>query len=235
MTAAIADDWTLPEGTSSDRGRLPRTLTLVEDSGSIPMSLEEYLAREEVADRKHEYVGGRAHVMAGATKSHVSITQALVALLLPVARKRGCRVLSVDMMLQIDDGPGREDEDLPACYYPDVLVTCSSDDEQRELAMKEPSVVMEVLSKSTASKDRGTKWRHYQLLPSLQQYLLLSQDRCSVDVYTRRGEAWEFRTYRKEDDQIPIPCLDVKLLLRDVYQDVKLDRRGTGEPPQGGD
>lgn len=234
MTAAIADDWTLPEGTSSDRGRLPRTLSLVEISGSIPMSFEEYLVREAVADRKHEYVGGRAYAMAGATKAHVSITQALVASLLPAARKRGCRVLSVDMKLQIDDGPGREDEDLPACYYPDVLVTCSSDDEQRDLIVKDPSVIMEVLAPSTASKDRGAKWRHYQLLPSLQQYWLLSQDRRSVDVYTRRGGAWEFRTYRKEDEEIPVSCLDVKLSLSDVYQDVTFKRRGKGEHPQGG-
>jgi Uma2 family endonuclease len=188
--------------------------------GSIPMSLEEYLAREEEADRKHEYAGGAAYAMPRATKTHVSITQALVALLLPAARKRGCRVLSVDMKLQIDDGPGKEGEDLPACYYPDVVVTCSSDDEQCELIMKDPSVIMEVSSPSTASKDRGTKWRHYQLLPSLQQYWILSQDRYQVDVYTRRGEAWEFRTYHEADDEIPVPCLDVKLSLRDVYQDV---------------
>lgn len=223
MTAAISDDWILPEGTSSDRGRLPRTLSLLDISNSIPMSLEEYLAREELEDCKHEYVGGSAYAMAGATKSHVSITQALVASLLPAARRRGCRVLSVDMKLQIDDGPGREDEDLPACYYPDVLVTCSSNDEQQDLVMKEPSVIMEVLSPSTESKDRGVKWRHYQLLKSLQQYWILSQDRRSVDVYTRRGEVWEFRTYRKEEDELPIACLDVKLSLRDIYQDVTVD------------
>lgn len=234
MTVAIADDWTLPGGPSSDRGRLPRPLSVVEASGSIPMSLEEYLAREEEADRKHEYSGGTAYAMPGATKTHVSITQALVALLLPAARKRGCRVLSVDMKLQIDDGPGREGEDLPACYYPDVMVTCSSDDEQRELVMKDPSVIMEVLSPSTASKDRGTKWRHYQMLRSLQQYWILSQDRYGVDVYTRRGEAWEFRAYRGAGEEIPVHCLDVKLSLRDVYQDVRFDRGEAGKRSEGG-
>lgn len=119
MIAAIADDWMLPEGTSSDRGRLPRTLSLVEEFDGIPMSLEEYLERERDADRKHEYAGGRAYAMAGASKTHVLIVQALVASLLPAARKRGCRVLSVDMKLQIDDGPGRDDEDL---LYQDVAV-----------------------------------------------------------------------------------------------------------------
>lgn len=224
MTVAIADDWTLPEGASSDRGRLPRALSVVDATGSIPLSFEEYLAREEEADQKHEYAGGTAYAMPGATKTHVAITQALVALLLPAARKRGCRVLSVDMKLRIDDGPGREGEDLPACYYPDVMVTCSRDDEQRELVMKDPSVIMEVLSPSTESKDRGAKWRHYQLLPSLQQYWILSQNRHDIEVYTRRDEVWELRRYRNENDEIPVPCLDARLSLRDVYQDVKLER-----------
>lgn len=225
MTAAISDEWMLPSASNADRGRLPKSLSLVQAPVSIPMSLDEYLVRERTAETKHEYSGGRAYAMAGASDAHVSIAQALVALLLPTARERGCRVLSMDMMLQIDDVPGSKEEGLPACYYPDVLITCSSDDEQRKYIKKDPSVLMEVLSPSTEPKDRGLKWQHYQLLPSLQQYWLISQDRCRVDVYTRRNEAWEFRTHRAEHDEVSIPCLNVKVSLRDVYQDVVLPRR----------
>lgn len=230
MSAAIDDrKWQLPPGLGSERGSLTGAVRLtVASSGSdVRMSLGEYLAREETSEHKHEYVGGRVLAMAGASDAHVSITQALTAALLPLAHARGCRVFSADMKLQIDDLPGTGSDRISACYYPDLMVTCSEADGRRKSIKREPTVLVEVLSPSTSKTDRGRKWSHYQTIASLRQYWLVSQDEMRVEVRERRDDHWEVRTYSTPDAVLPIAGVDAGLRVADIYAYVRFDMAET--------
>jgi len=228
--------WTLSNEDDGDRGRLrPKYLTLLapaepeENLGEIlvhkSMSLDEFLAFERESTHKHEYVGGRVYAMAGASDAHNAITVNLIALLLPLARAAGCRVYSADMKVQIDDLPDLPDDKDHACYYPDVMVSCSVADKGRDIIKKEPIILVEVLSPRTSGKDRGDKLEHYCSIATLQQYWLISKDRCHVDVYERDGSSWKLTTYRSLDATIAVPELNGELRLSDVYEDVQLPGR----------
>lgn len=112
--------------------------------------------------------------MAGGTADHNTIVLNLVAALRTAIRKSGCRVFAEGMKVIVDG----------AVMYPDVVVTCSPVEPKAD-SVKAPTLVIEVLSRSTHEIDRGRKWLAYQQLDSLQQYVLVSQDQPRVEIYRR--------------------------------------------------
>lgn len=147
------------------------------------MTASEFLAWERGQTNKHEFVEGDVFAMAGATREHVRTVLNLSALLDAALRGRPCDVLAMDMKLRID--PNRY-------FYPDVLVTCSERDRRGSDVVEEPTVVIEVLSASTAAYDRGDKFWAYQQVPSLQEYVLVDADRRRVEVYRRDAARWSY-------------------------------------------
>lgn len=176
---------------------------------------EAYLALERAAETKSEYVDGMLVAMSGAQENHVLITVNIVRELSQQFRGRPCRLYVTDMRVRITEG---------GMYaYPDVVAVCDAPEfEDGELdVLLNPTLIVEVLSASTEGYDRGLKSARYRRRASLQEYILVAQDRVSVERYTRQGEGWLLTEATSLDDVIDLPSIGCTLALRDVYDKVE--------------
>jgi Uma2 family endonuclease len=177
----------------------------------------DYLAGEELATTKHEYLGGTIHAMAGGTNDHAAVaTNAVVAL---GSRLRGkpCRPFGSDTKVRIE---------LPEhtrFYYPDAQVVCSRNP-GNEHFQENPVLVIEVLSESTRRTDLGEKRSAYLAIPSLKVLLLVEPDCPRVTVYRRQPQGG-FAAEEHEGLQsvIALPDIEADLPLAELYEGVALD------------
>ncbi|MDO5625783.1 MAG: Uma2 family endonuclease [Pseudomonadota bacterium] len=179
------------------------------------VSVQDYLQGEAAREGRHEYLAGQVVAMTGASRKHGLIATALSGLLLPHARQKGCQLFIADMKVRIDH------EGDTWFYYPDLVLDCHSGEaEEGEAAfVRQPCLIVEVLSPSTEHIDTREKLLAYRLLPGLRGYLLLRQDRVQADLYTRAaGSPWQHE--RHTSGTLRLPCLDAEVALADVYQDV---------------
>jgi len=176
---------------------------------------ESYLELERASDTKSEYFDGEIFAMAGASLQHNRITRNLMLALGQQLRNSGCEVLSGDMRVKVE---------ASGLYtYPDVVVACGEirlEDEYLDTLLN-PTAIFEVLSPSTANYDRGEKFSQYRRIASLQEYLLVSQDRCRVERYLRRGDEWTFTEFSGLEATLNLPSIDCELNLAEVYERVQ--------------
>jgi Uma2 family endonuclease len=179
------------------------------------ISPEEYLALERQAEIRSEYFAGEVFAMAGATWTH-NLIVLNVAEELRSHRKGGtCEVFVSDMRVEVSP--------TGLYTYPDVVVVCGQPQfkDANEDTLLNPTVIMEVLSKSTASYDRGEKFEHYGSLPSLTDYLLIAQDRAAVEQRTRAEQGWQLTFHYGLDAVVSLPSLGCELRLSDVYDKIQ--------------
>ena len=176
---------------------------------------EAYITQERKALHKSEYLNGQIFAMSGASRAHSLITSNISNRLYNQLMESDCEVHSSDMRVQPSP---------TAYFYPDVLVACGelrfADDVFDTLL--NPIVIVEVLSPSTAAYDRGEKFEHYQQLTSLQDYILVSQNRFCVEHYRRQGEQWEHTEFRAPEDVLPLTSIGCKISLHDLYRRVNI-------------
>src|SRR5579871_1540587 len=149
------------------------------------MTAREYLERERTAETKSEFHGGIVVAMAGANPEHNTIVSNIHGELYGSLRNTACRLFISDQRVRV-----------PQCdkyYYPDLVAVC--EEPRYEVlngihTLLNPTLIAEVLSDSTEQNDRGEKWNCYQTLPSLQSYVLISQNKPLIEVYQRQGEGW---------------------------------------------
>ncbi len=134
-------------------------------------SIDDYMAWEAKQVERHEYVGGEVFVRESASSVHNIINGNLAIGLRSALRGTPCHVFLIDMKLRV--------EAADAVFYPDVLVTCDARDKgpDADTAKCHPCLIVEVLSESTATYDRGLKFEHYRGIDTLKEYLLVEQDR----------------------------------------------------------
>lgn len=173
---------------------------------------ESYLAMERQATEKSEFVDGEIFLMAGASKKHNIITINLTGELYSQFKNTPCQVFSSDMRVSIN---------LQNNYvYPDVAALCDEpefDDEHQDNLLN-PALMIEVLSESTESYDRGRKFELYRQLPSVQEYLLVAQDRYHIEHYQRQtNAAWLLQEYSEQETVIQLSSVKASLALRDIY------------------
>lgn len=176
-----------------------------------PISIAEYLATEENAEIRHEYVDGYLIAMVGASKRHNLIAFALGSFLRAHLRGSPCRVFLSNLKVRVDNN----------FYYPDLLVACDNHDTRSHVETT-PRLIVEVLSPSTEGRDRVEKRLAYQRLGSLEEYLLVAQDRPHIEVYRRAGANWEVETYGI-GEAAQLRSLGASVPLASVYEDVDLD------------
>ncbi|MES2733469.1 MAG: Uma2 family endonuclease [Bacteroidota bacterium] len=142
------------------------------------LSFQEYEALEKAAtEKRYEFFDGTVYDMAGATSDHNEIIGNAVQNLRNFYRPRGCKVYTESVKLEVLAGK---------CYvYPDVMVTYSNIDHANKRIKRNPLLIIEVLSESTATKDFKEKVEYYKDIPSLQAYLIVEQTECWVRVYER--------------------------------------------------
>ncbi len=180
-------------------------------------SLSQYLAREEKAQDKHEFYNGIIRKMAGGTFRHNEIaSNTLTALKQAVRRLPGTyRVLNSDQKIYI--------EPANTGVYPDALVICEEPVfyQNRQDLLTNPLVIVEVLSRSTASHDRQGKFLLYQQLPSFREYVLIEQTRPEVETWFREEESlWRKSVVSGLEARVLLRALGVELALSEVYENV---------------
>jgi len=175
------------------------------------LSVADYLMGELGNEVRHEYVAGETYAMASAGRRHNLIAGNLFSRLREVVRGGSCRVFISDMKVRV---PAHD-----AFYYPDIALSCDPADDQ-DLYLSAPCLIVEVLSPSTEAIDRREKLHAYRSLPSLREYVLVSQDSRRIEIYRReRVEDWTL-TLLEAGDPVQIVCVDVTLAMDEVYEDV---------------
>ncbi|MEG3909820.1 Uma2 family endonuclease [Microcoleus sp. w2-18bC1] len=177
------------------------------------ISPEEYLEGERVSPIKHEYRRGHVYAMTGAKKPHIVISVNLASLLNNHLRESSCLVLSSDIKVRL--------EEANCYYYPYVAVTCDErDTSTTEDFILYPSLVVEVLSPSTAAFDRGDKFADYQTSPSLQEYVLITQSEIKIECFRLKAEGnWVSQTYR-QGDRVEFVSANFSCAISEIYQKV---------------
>jgi Uma2 family endonuclease len=180
-------------------------------------SFDDYLAVErEAVEEKHEYVAGRVYAMTGASYNHNLIVTNLAAELRAQLKGRPCAALTNDMRVRI--------EAADACEYPDIVALCEEPrfHDGRNDILLNPGLVVEVLSPSTEAYDRGGKFAIYRALASLQEYVLIAQDRLSVEVFTRqRDNRWLLTAHGAPEDEVIFDSIQCQVPLREIYDKVQ--------------
>ena len=177
---------------------------------------EEYFALEEVAEYKSEYYNGRIYAMAGGSLNHARLTNNLVTLFNTAFFEKPCEVFNSDVKVAV------QADNFYA--YPDISVVCGEPELllSRNDTITNPILIVEVLSRSTRNYDRGDKFMFYRALPSLQTYLLVHQDRITVEHYQKMDNSWNFKVYTELTDVIILPALQMELSLARLYNKVNL-------------
>ncbi|MBA3693931.1 MAG: Uma2 family endonuclease [Acidobacteria bacterium] len=183
------------------------------------ISPEEYLALERKAVVRHEYFDGEIYEMAGASEEHATISSNVNASLNFQLKKRPCKSYQSDLRVHI-----------PATNlytYPDVVVVCGKPQllEDAHLdTLLNPTLIIEVLSPSTADYDKGAKFDYYRTLESLREYVLVWQDKKRVARYTKQIDgSWLLRDFIGEDAEINLDSIDCTLSIEDIYDKVDFE------------
>ena len=168
------------------------------------ISFEEFLRLEELNTSKHEWLSGIVYMMAGGTFEHGRLVDNVLVRLRQRLQGRPCRPYSGNFLVRTPSGLGA---------YPDIMVLGDPADPRR--AATNPTVLVEVLSDSTEEYDRGEKFENYKSLPSLQEYVLVHQNRRAIEVFSRR-DGWA-RTIAGPGESIEIAAVDLRLSVDELY------------------
>ena len=181
------------------------------------LSPSDYLAVDRAAEFRHEYVDGLLIEMSGGTANHSFLIQAMGRELAIALRGRPCNVSVATLRLQIVRGS--------SYLYPDAMVICGGlqyAEEHKDIIIN-PTVIVEVLSDSTERWDRAGKFAKYRLVPTLREYVLVSQDEMCIEWYTRRdGGEWIYRDATGPEAVCHLESLKIDLLLAEVYSQIEL-------------
>ncbi|WP_295428296.1 Uma2 family endonuclease [uncultured Thiodictyon sp.] len=181
------------------------------------LQFADWLAAERASDQgRTEFLDGEVFAMAGGSEAHNLICGNVLRELGTRFKGRPCYVYTSDMKVRI--------ESANLGTYPDVMAVCGERrfwDERRDV-ITNPTLIVEVLSDSTESYDRGDKFAYYRGIPSLSAYLLLSQHRVGAELFLRQGGGdWLLRTYSDLREGVPLIALDAVLPLSEVYDKVE--------------
>ena len=179
---------------------------------------EEYLAFEREAERKHEFVDGEIVAMAGASREHNLIGLNVATEIRFQLKGKSCETYANDMRVRM-----RKER----YGYPDVVVVCDEpqfDDDEFDILLN-PTIIVEVLSKSTRFRDKTEKLIAYQKMESLRECLLIEQVEPRVEHYIKQtSKQWLLKIYEELNEVIVLESIDCQILLADVYAQIEFGK-----------
>ncbi len=180
------------------------------------LSVAEYLAWEAENEIKHEYIDGEVYAMSGGTGKHSSI---MINITIAIGQQLGdsvCALHSSEMRVKVNDS---------RYVYPDLSAVCgkSSYEDESEISLLNPILVVEVTSPSSIEHDRVAKRDLYREVPSIQGYLIVDQHRVCAELYTRADVGWLLQVYTDPDDVIPLEMLNCELPLAEIYRGISFE------------
>jgi Uma2 family endonuclease len=181
------------------------------------MTAAEFLAWDETQTVKHEFMRGEVFLVTGVADRHNTVAGNLYIALRQHLRGSPCRAYASDVKLRV--------EPADCFYYPDLMVTCSETDLADRLIKREPVLVVEVLSPSTAAFDRGDKFADYRLLPTLAEYLLVDVDRQRCDLYRKGADGLWVLHPVGSGEPLALASVDLHIPANALWADL--------EPPTG--
>ncbi len=184
----------------------------------------EYLHLERAATYRSEYFRGEIFAMAGGSPKHSRIKTNVISQLNSQLKGQPCTPYDSDLRIKCPTG---------LYTYPDASVICAElefDDDQRDTVLN-PTLLIEVLSKSTEAYDRGKKFDNYRTIPSLREYVLVSQDEAAIQRFLRNDDnTWTLTAVAGLDQTIPLRSNGIDLPLSEVYERVDFTTEGSEEP-----
>jgi Uma2 family endonuclease len=178
-------------------------------------SPDEYLEIERKAEFKSEFYFGEIFAMSGASRNHNLLVSNIVTTLNSQLAQHECEVYPSDMRVKTPE--------RGVYTYPDVVVVCGSPvfEDTHVDTLTNPTLIVEVLSPSTESYDRGKKFEQYRRMPSLIEYVLISQDEYRVVVFSRQSDSqWLFKEGSSLEEKLILSSINCVLELEDVYRKV---------------
>lgn len=176
------------------------------------ISAQEYLALEREAEFKSEFYNGETFSLAGASLSHNRIVRNISSFLHQLLKQKGCEIFLNDMRLKVSE------EGLYT--YPDLMIVCGEFqfiDEAKDTLLN-PAVIIEVLSKSTESYDRGKKFEFYRKIASLKEYVLVSQEKPMVEIFTKDSSGgWLLRDENNVNKSVTLSSIECSVPLSEIY------------------
>lgn len=182
---------------------------------------EEYLAFERKATTKHEYLNGQIVAMSGASREHNLIAGNMFNGLYTQLIDGACETYISEMRVK--------NHQTHSYTYPDIVVVCNEPRFEDDVfdTLLNPIVLIEVLSPSTEAYDRGEKFAHYRQIASLQEYVLVSQDRMRVEHYLRQGTQWLLTEFCGLREVLSLISIDCELHLSDIYRRITFSEEST--------
>jgi Uma2 family endonuclease len=182
---------------------------------------EEWRKWEEQQPERYEYLGDEPVLMAGGTDRHNAIAINIIAALRGQLRGTPCRLRGADLKVSVPSG---------RWTYPDVFVSCGPIS-PRDTAVKNPTVLFEVLSPSTANYDLDAKRLAYYEIASLRHLVYVAQDRATVELVSRSEDgSWRSVIYTAPDHVVELAAIDARLSLADIYEDVSFEAEAETTP-----
>lgn len=187
------------------------------DYSKKKISIEEYLEMENAATEKHEYYKGEVFAMSGAKVPHVKINTNLLVVLGNKLKGKSCQPYGNDGRIHIESNT--------LFTYPDITIVCGevltlNNDDYNIL---NPSVIIEILSRSTKNYDRGEKFMLYRDIQTLREYILVDSESVHVEVFRlNTNNHWELEEYNLTTDSLRIETIKEEVLLSDMYEGVKM-------------
>jgi Uma2 family endonuclease len=190
----------------------------------LKVTIEEYLRCEREAEERHEYLNGLVYAMAGESPDHGIISVNLVRELSVRLRGGPCQPFTKDTKVRCEPSPMPPHSMRGLFAYPDIVVACGErqyHDKYKDVLLN-PTVIIEILSKTTKDFDRGEKFEHCRTwLPSLQEYVLVHQSQPRIEHYERQKTGqWLLTTIDGMDARLPLQSLDCTLGLQDIYEGI---------------
>jgi len=191
--------------------------------GKQKLTIEEYLQFEKASNEKHEYYKGEIFAMSGASNRHNWIFKNLYGNLAHQLKGNPCQPFGPDMRMHILENT--------LFTYPDISIYCgdptlTSFDED---TVVNPTIIIEILSRSTEQYDRGNKFKLYRDIPTLKEYILVDSESIRVESFQlNEKRLWELHEYRFLTEVLSIPALQLTIPLSEIYEGTKLVRNFPG-------
>jgi Uma2 family endonuclease len=184
---------------------------------NLRYSIEDYLAMERDSEVKHEYFDGEIFMMARARPVHNRLSAQSLASFVVQLRGHGCFVSGSDQRVRTGSG---------LYTYPDITIVCGKPqfNKDRPEALLNPTVVIEVLSATTADYDRGAKFKHYRTIAGLQAYVLIDSREQRIELFERTPDAsWRFDIADTPEGAVEITSIGCTLTVAEVYDQVTFE------------
>lgn len=180
-------------------------------------TIEEYLQMERASNVKHEYYQGEIFAMSGASNRHNFIFTNIFGEVCLQLKNSACHTFGSDMRMHIPENT--------LFTYPDISIYCGSPatTDVEEDTLIQPTIIIEILSKSTRDYDRGTKFNLYRDIPTLKEYMLIDTEKIAVEVFRINAHAcWELQEYKTLQQMVQLPTVGVALSMQAIYKGTRL-------------